>query len=223
MRVLAFDTSSSSLSIALLDDGKILGKKTILESGKQSESLIFEIEEILRQNKIWYQDLNLMATTSGPGSFTGVRVGLTAARILKIATKVPLLLVNSCEALAYEYRSTSQKIFAVIDARINEVFCAKFWVEEGRLKAESEVELVKLEDIADFYGNEEFFLCGSGKKIVAELLEKRGLKFQMNEEEDVIEADQLGFLALEKFQNGELSLDLNPVYLREPRIEKRKK
>jgi tRNA threonylcarbamoyladenosine biosynthesis protein TsaB len=223
MRVLAFDTSASSLSISLLEGKKILSKKTILESSKQSEFLVFEIEEILRRNKIWYQDLDLIAATNGPGSFTGVRVGLTAARILKIATNLPLVLVNSCEAIAFANRDVAKKIFVILDAKIDEFFCAKFLVENGRLKAASEVELVKLEDISKFYGKEEFFICGSGKKIAAEILKKENLKFKMNEKEDVIEADFIGLLALEKFSAGEISENLDPIYLREPRIEKRKR
>ena len=74
MRILAFDTTNSNLSVALLENKKILSKSTTYESGKQSEILIPEIEKILQTSNIWYQDLNFIASTSGPGSFTGVRI-----------------------------------------------------------------------------------------------------------------------------------------------------
>jgi len=111
MLILAFDTTNSTLSVALLEGEKILCQNLILESGKQSELLIPEIEKILQENKIWYQDLDLITATKGPGSFTGVRIGLAVARTLKIATNLPLILINSLEALAFKQRSFSGEIF----------------------------------------------------------------------------------------------------------------
>jgi tRNA threonylcarbamoyladenosine biosynthesis protein TsaB len=220
MKILAFDTSVSSLSIALLSDQKLLTKNTVSESGKQSELLICEIEKILKENKIWYQDLDLVATSNGPGSFTGVRVGLSAARILKIAANLPLVLVNSCEVVAYKYRNFSGKIFVALDAKIDEFFCAKFVGENGKVKAASNLELVRFEDVKEFFNEDDFLLCGSGKKIIKESLKS---KFEMSDEEDFIEAELIGMLAYEKFQVEGESKNLNPVYLREPKIEKRKK
>lgn len=97
MLILAFDTAGFDLSIALLDEKKILAQSFVSESGKQSELLIVEIEKILREHKIWYQDLGLIVATKGPGSFTGTRIGLTAARIMKMATNLPLILISSDE------------------------------------------------------------------------------------------------------------------------------
>lgn len=97
MLILAFDTAGSDLSAAILNEEKVLSKNTISESGKQSELLIVEIEKLLREQKIWYQDLDLIVATKGPGSFTGTRIGLTAARVIKAATNLPLILINSDE------------------------------------------------------------------------------------------------------------------------------
>jgi tRNA threonylcarbamoyladenosine biosynthesis protein TsaB len=102
MLTLGFDTAGSTLSVALLREEKILGKTVISESGRQSELLIVEIEKILRQQKIWYQDLDLIVTTKGPGSFTGTRIGLTAARTIKAATNLPLILINSDEVKNFQ-------------------------------------------------------------------------------------------------------------------------
>jgi tRNA threonylcarbamoyladenosine biosynthesis protein TsaB len=95
--ILVFDTAGSNLFVALLSEEKILTQNVISESGKQAELLIPEIEKILREQKIWYQDLGLIVATKGPGSFTGTRIGLTVARTLKLATNLPLILINSDE------------------------------------------------------------------------------------------------------------------------------
>ena len=186
MLILAFDTSASGFCVAILEGKKTLAKSTITESGKQSEFLILEIEKLLKQNKIWYQDLDLIATTNGPGSFTGTRIGLTAARTIKLATNLPLILINSCEAVAYKYREKSENIFVILDARGDDFFYANYDAKEipkqVRDDAESEArsrpslrhpelvlgspapQLAKLEDLPNIFLKENFFLCGSGKK-----------------------------------------------------------
>ena len=214
MRILAFDTSASGFSVALFLDGT-MSKSTITESGKQSEFLILEIEKLLKENKIWYQDLDLITTNNGPGSFTGTRIGLTAARTLKLATNLPLILVNSCEAVAFKYREKSAKIFVLLDARADD-----FFYTNGFTKPQ----LAKRDDLLSIFPKENFFLCGSGKNIAAEILRKENFQFEMSNEEDEIEADLIALLAHEKFQKTELgSKDLDPIYLRSPRISERKK
>jgi len=103
--ILAFDTAGSNLFVALLSEEKILTQSAIYESGRQAELLITEIEKILCEQKIWYQDLDLIVATKGPGSFTGTRIGLTVARTLKLATNLPLILINSDEVKNFEIAS----------------------------------------------------------------------------------------------------------------------
>lgn len=224
MKILAFDTTNSTLSIALLRDQKVLAKTTIFENGKQAEILVPEIEKILTQNKIWYSDLDLICATQGPGSFTGVRIGLTTARALKLATNLPLILPNSLEALAFKHRTSSKIIFVAIDARMDEFFVATFRAENDKLTQLCEPQIATLEDISNFAPSENFLLCGSGKKIVSEILTKQNIPHETTSDEDVIEADLLGLLGLEKFKAGEKSTnDCDPIYLRSPKISERKK
>jgi tRNA threonylcarbamoyladenosine biosynthesis protein TsaB len=224
--ILAFDTSASGFSVALLANKKILSKTVISESGKQSELLIPEIEKILFQNKIWYQNLDLIAATNGPGSFTGTRIGLSVARTLKLSTSLPLILVNSCEAIAYKYREKMEKIFVLLDAKAGDFFYAEYekQIPKQELVLGSIPRLARLEDLHQIFPKEKFFLCGSGKKIAAEILEKENYDFEMSNEEDEIEADLIALLALEKFtKNNKGSKNLEPIYLRAPRITERKK
>ena len=242
MKTLALDTTSATLSVALLNDNQVLSKSTIYENGKQAELLVPEIEKILTQNKIWYQDLDLIAATNGPGSFTGTRIGLTVARTLKLATNLPLILLNSCEVIAYKYRKRAEKIFVVLDARADEFFYAEF---EGQILKQVQddsnckyspnrhpelvsgsipPQLSSLSDLPNIFPSTNFFLCGSGKKIAEKILTEKNCKFEISTEEDVIEADLVGLLALEKFHNStEFSENLDPIYLRAPRISERKK
>ena len=221
MKILAFDTTNSTLSIALLEDQKTLLKTTIKENGKQSEILITEIEEILKANKIWYQDLDFIAATSGPGSFTGVRIGLSTARALKISTNLPLILVGSLEVLAFKYKQKNSNIFVAIDAKMDEFFIGSF-SKTGQQIIESQ--LIKSEDILNFLPKEKFFLCGSGKNIIVKSISDKKLNYQINDQEDIIEADLVGLLAYKKIHEYKNSPQNNEaVYLRQPKISKRKK
>ncbi len=223
MQTLAFSTSSC-LSVALLSEQKILSKNIVYENNKQSELLIFEIEKTLTQNKIWYEDLDLIAATNGPASFTASRIGLSVARTLKIATNLPLILVNSCEAIAYKYRYKSGKIFTVIDASMDEFFCAEFFSKNQKIEQVTEPFLARVEELLEILPKTNFFLCGSGKKIAAEILQKQNRSFEMEEGKDEVTAELVGLLAYERFQeNFETTENLEPIYLRSPRIEKRKK
>lgn len=204
MLTLAFDTTTFSLSVALLSDQKTLANNIIFESRKQSELLITEIEKVLHSQKIWYQDLDLIAATGGPGSFTGTRIGITAARIIKLAIDVPLILVNSCEVLAFKYRKHSGKIFVALDAANNELFFAEFFAQNEAITQITETQLISYAELSKNLPADDFFLCGI----------KNG---------DMIEAELVGLLAYEKFSNSEISQNFAPLYLREPRITERKK
>jgi len=223
MKTLAFDTSSTGFSLAILQDEKILSSRLILESDKQAELLIPAIEQILTQNQIDYRDLNLIAANKGPASFTGTRIGLTTARILQIATKLPLVLVNSCEAIAYKYHDKSAEILALIDAKADEFFYAKYSAEFN-LESTTQPQLISLKDLNQIFPTQNFFLCGSGKNSAAEILQKENRKFEMNQESDEVTAELVGLLAYKKFKTQKSTeKNLDPIYLRTPRITERKK
>lgn len=231
MRILAFDTTQSTLSVAILEDQETLSKSIIFESGKQSEVLIPEIEKNLRQNNIWYDDLDLIAATKGPGSFTGVRIGLSVARTLKLSTNLPLILLDSLEVLGFKYHKElskpSAKIIVAIDARMNELFIAGFSKEKDQLHQIEASQLINIDDIKnslpESMKKEEFLLCGNGKNILSELISKEDYSFTVSEGADNIEADLVGILAYEKFcQNKIVEDNSDALYLRDPKISKRK-
>lgn len=205
MKILAFDTSNGVLSIALLEDQRILELVNIQENGKQAEMLVPLIEEVLHRQKIWHNNLDLIATTKGPGSFTGVRIGLSCARTIKLATNLPLLLVDSLTAIAYKHRAHHGKILAAIDAKMDEFFVAEFFAENGKLTRLTESRLVDSINFAEI-SSKHNFICGSAKNI-----------------EDNVSANLIGLIAYEEFKNGGNFEDVDPAYLRMPRISERKK
>jgi tRNA threonylcarbamoyladenosine biosynthesis protein TsaB len=197
---LAFDTSASGFSVALLDDEKILQENIISESGKQSELLVPEIEKILKTQKIWYQDLDLIAATNGPGTFTGTRIALTVARTLKAALNIPTIFVNCLEAAAFVNKMHEGKIVVTLDAAMDEVFIAEFFCKNKKLETVSEPHLASAADVSQFFPKDNFLLC-----------------------KNFPTAKIVGLLAYEKFSTNNFSQNSDALYLRAPRIMERKK
>ena len=102
MYLLAFETAFGKFSISLFRDGKPVDNFTCEKENEQAELLIPSIEEILNRNKIKYSDISTIAVGIGPGSFTGVRIGLAAAKGLALATKAKLIGISSLQASAYK-------------------------------------------------------------------------------------------------------------------------
>lgn len=221
MLSLAFDTING-LSVALLEDDKIIANSVILESSKQSEMLIYEIEKILKSKNIWYQDLDLIISNKGPGSFTAVRVGMSAVKAMKIAINTPIILVNACEALAYRHRETSKKIITAIDALGDEFFYAEFLRNEDDVIEVKQPVLASVSEITKYFSKEKFLLCGSKSDFLEEILKKENFEFEIAKDNNApIDAGVIGLLGYKRFLKSGGSLNFEPLYLRSARITKR--
>jgi tRNA threonylcarbamoyladenosine biosynthesis protein TsaB len=221
MKILAFDTTNFTLSVAILFDKKLIAQKNILENNKHSEMLIPVIEECLNQAGIWYQNLDAIAFTHGPGSFTGIRVGYSCAKALAITTDLPVVAISSLEVIACAYLEKNwecKKILVVNDARLEEFFIQEFVIENGQLKSSFEPMMIKLEELKDFLPNEKFILAGSAKNMIKDDL-KNAIIY---EQEDFIDAKNIALLAEEKYSPNH-NLKSSALYIREPKISQRKR
>ena len=109
MNVLAFDTTASSCSIAVLQNKKPLAEKQKSIERGHAEFLVPLIEETLLEAKLSYRDLDLLAVTTGPGAFTGIRIGLATARSLAIACNLPLIGITNFDAIVNGISETERK------------------------------------------------------------------------------------------------------------------
>jgi tRNA threonylcarbamoyladenosine biosynthesis protein TsaB len=129
MKVLAFDTALGACSVAVAEDARILVAEQRLQQQGQAEALLPLIETVLRAAGLSFGDLELIAVTIGPGTFTGLRIGLAAARGLRLASGLPLVGVSTLEALAEGVPAAARSgraLLSVIDARRGEVYAQAF-------------------------------------------------------------------------------------------------
>ena len=184
MKILAFDTALDACSAAVWSDGRVLGRASVVAARGHAEILFSMLAEVLAEAGLGYGDIDRFAVTTGPGSFTGVRVGLAAARGLALARLRPVVGVTTLEALAATAMEAGEDIPAgtrlgvVIDARRNELYVQIFETgPHGGLTALSPPEVIAHADApARFVGPAT--IVGSGAGIVkAALGEGEGLCF----------------------------------------------
>jgi tRNA threonylcarbamoyladenosine biosynthesis protein TsaB len=125
--ILNIETATKNCSVALAKDGKTIISKEIAEEGySHAERLHVFIEEIIKEAGITFNDLSAVAVSQGPGSYTGLRIGVSAAKGLCYALDIPLIAVDTLKALASQVTISSGLIIPMIDARRMEVYSAIF-------------------------------------------------------------------------------------------------
>ena len=131
--LLAFESSAKSASVALLQDGKILGEYTQNSGQTHSRTLLKMAEDLLRNCDVSVGDLTHTAVAAGPGSFTGLRIGVSAAKGLAWALDKPCCGVSTLEAMAENGRSFEGTVICAMDARRQQIYNAIFTFHEGEL------------------------------------------------------------------------------------------
>lgn len=127
MKILAIDTSTTHSSCAIMDDNNIVGDFSINQSMSHNEILLIMVDEMLKKLNIDIEDIDLFVAVTGPGSFTGIRIGVTVVKALAMALNKPIVAVNTLEALSFGVFSDKKKI-PLIDARGERVY---YGVYEG--------------------------------------------------------------------------------------------
>lgn len=125
MKILAISTSSNIASVALLDDNNIIDELNICDAKTHSEKLLPLIDELLNKHKISIANIDLIACDNGPGSFTGIRIGVATVKSLSEAQNIPVISCSSLEGLAYNITGFDY-ICSLIDAKNNQVYSAIF-------------------------------------------------------------------------------------------------
>ena len=126
MRILAIETATTWQSVAILDDNRVLAQRDQDASGAHGTLLLPAIDRLLMDTQLRITDLDGLACSAGPGSFTGIRVGLATGLGLRAATGLPLVLVPTLEAMAWGVNSSGLPICPIVTSRRGELYWAVF-------------------------------------------------------------------------------------------------
>lgn len=131
MKILAVDTSSLVAAVAVIDDERLLGEYIVNHKKTHSQKLMPMIKELMEKLELVPDDIDVFAASSGPGSFTGLRIGVTTIKALAYTAKKPVISVPTLDALAFNVRVADSLICPIMDARNNQVYTAVYKFEEG--------------------------------------------------------------------------------------------
>lgn len=220
MKILAIDTSSNICSTALLEDNNLIDENNLDNGRTHSENLMPLVKELLERNNIKLSEIDLIAVSCGPGSFTGIRIGIASVKAMAEIHNIPVAEVTSLETLAANDNSDRNKI-TMIDARNNQVYCGVFDKEYNLLDdyiADDINEIIA--KISKYSGSS---LIGNGAILHKELLSKiEGAIFIENNNQSAYKVGQIGY---KKFLAKDLKNadTVMPIYLRKSQAERMKK
>jgi tRNA threonylcarbamoyladenosine biosynthesis protein TsaB len=217
MNLLAVDTSTASCSVALFSDRRLLAEEIYTAGKTHSRHLLSIIDRLLDRCRYRPADVDGIAVTRGPGTFTGLRIGIGTVKGLAVATGAKVVGINSLAALAWPLTVVDVPVVAMIDARRGEVYHASFHGRTPNPKPTGSTS-VDSPDAAARKLPPGAILVGSGALLYRDLFEARspGVRFG-DATTHVIRAASVGRLAMECFDAGE-GVDLNtlaPEYIRQ--------
>jgi tRNA threonylcarbamoyladenosine biosynthesis protein TsaB len=226
LRILALDTATETGGMGLLEEEVLRAQVQIMVSKTHASQIWQSLFFLLKEAEWTLQDIDLWAVTIGPGSFTGLRIGIATIKGLAFATHKPVMGISTLEALACSFAFCPYLICPVIDARRKEVYCTYFRTNpEGKIIMAGEPRHIKPQILVQEI-KEPVILVGNGARLYQDLFRQAlGAKALFPESDlNLISPFILGTLARSKFkQNLESTAgELRPFYIRPSDAEMKK-
>ena len=225
MKILAVDTSATAASVAVAEENKLIGEFSINTALTHSQTLMPMVDELLNNTGLSVNDIDAVAVNAGPGSFTGVRIGVAAVKGIAFPKNLPCVSVSTLESMAYNMLGNDCIVCSVMDARCSQVYNALFRVKGCTVTRMTDDRALSLIDLKNELQNinEKVVLVGDGAVLCS--------KFLGEELENIIlapfnnriqTASSVAYAAFEKINNGETvkADELMPVYLRLPQAQR---
>ena len=222
--LLAFETSAKAASVALFDGEKLLGESYQNTGLTHSQTLLLMAEDLMKNCGVTVNDLTSVAVAAGPGSFTGVRIGVSAAKGLAWGGEIPCFGVSTLEAMALGLGIQEGYILPTMDARRAQVYTALFSVKNGVVTRVLEDQAIALTELKEkLPADQPIFLVGDGSTLTYNTLSQEIPSLIMSPEHKMHQrAVGVGLAALSAIARGEKgdSETLTPNYLRLSQAER---
>ena len=169
MKILAIDTSAVTASCAVCEDGRLIAASEVRSKMTHSQTVLPMVSDMLKNSALTLDDMDVLAANVGPGSFTGVRIGVAAVKGLAFTDKKPCVAVSSLESMAYNFAGLpfDGTVCAVMDARCGQVYTALFRIEGDSVHRLSPDAAISIEDLKKMLISEKksVFLVGDGAQL----------------------------------------------------------
>jgi tRNA threonylcarbamoyladenosine biosynthesis protein TsaB len=228
MITLSADTSSDKFSIAVLDKYSIISRFRSTTANRQSSDMLPEIKRLLARSSLDIKDIRLFCIGLGPGSFTGLRIGITIMKSMAFVLKKPLIGIPSIDAIAFNAPQDTKDICVIIDARQNKLYVRFYKRKNGSLRSSGRIMLLGINEVIAKAGSTELFL-GDGIKPYRDSILKAGFSQDSIAHEQMWypAAEAIGKLGINKFKTKgrDNVFTLAPLYIypKECQVIKKKK
>lgn len=223
MLILSVDSSAAPASVCLYQDGKILADFYLNSGFTHSQTLMAMVESALKISCRTVADIDAFAVNNGPGSFTGVRIGVSAIKGMAYAADKPCIAVSTLMSMAYNCLASDGIICACMDARRNQVYNALFRVSSGTVTRLCEDRAISVADLLEELGSydERIMLAGDGAQLVFDSLDNDNISL-LPENIRYQRASSTAIAAFDKYNRGEALSPavLMPSYLRLSQAER---
>lgn len=170
MKVLAVDSSTSVLSVALLSDGEVVWEQTLCQGKTHSTRITPMLDQLFRDTALTPADIDWYAAANGPGSFTGIRIGMATIKAMAQVAEKPVVCVDTLEGLAYRASFWPGRVCALLDARNGNVYAAWYRFEQGRCVVLQPPHVISVEELAELFATsqEPTVFVGDGASVYQE-------------------------------------------------------
>ena len=223
MNILAFDTASSSGAVAIMKNDKIIAHTQLNIGLTHSEQLLPTINALMEITGSKMGELDAIAITSGPGSFTGLRIGFSTAKGMAIGLHKPLIPISTLDVLAQNGAGTNGMVVPIMNARRNQVYTAIYYSNGSSVKRKSDFQAIGINELLDEIKKlsqvTPVYFTGDGVDVFFDVIREslgNGAIFA-NGCRKYVCADMLALLAAQEIDNWtDLSgMRIDPIYLRE--------
>lgn len=223
MKILAIDTTADVCSVALCDDVRLVAEMTVNTGNTHSQTLLPLVEQVLKITNTGIDDIELFACSTGPGSFTGVRIGVATVKGIAYGKNIPCASISTLEALAYNLIGYDGIICPVMNARRSQVYNAMFECRGGELRRLCPDRAISISDLeAELVGySSPVYLCGDGYDVTLNGFIGAEVAFTP-ERSKYQSAYSVACCAYMKYLSGDTVTDgmMVPVYLRPSQAER---
>ena len=213
--ILNIESSSTNCSVSLTKNGDLISiKENNDEKYSHSTKLHSFINEVISDSKITINELSAIAVSKGPGSYTGLRIGVAAAKGLCFSLDIPLISVSTLLILSKQIKISSGLILPVLDARRNEVYSAIYDANYKLVKKESP-ELIDSKSFENFSNDNQLYFIGSGQQKCRELIQSNN-NLIFHNKETLPSSKEMADISYQKFISSDFE-DLayfEPAYLK---------
>ncbi|KGN02430.1 glycoprotease [Clostridium novyi A str. 4570] len=226
MKILSIESSTSSASCAILEEDRLLGEVNLNGKKQHSVILMHLIDNLLKDLKLSLDDIDAFAVSSGPGSFTGLRIGMATAKGLASATNKPFIGVSSLDALAFNLAYTDGIVCPIIDALRDNVYTALYSFKNGKLERLTDYMAIHIDDLISTIKNGNYDSVSFVGDAIPKFKEKLSSSFEKvnfaPNNVNLARASSLGELGLSRIKEGlaDDPLTFAPIYLRKSQAER---